>query len=90
MAHKTILWTLVVPILAHAANAAHGRKSPVKVFILAGQSNMVGQGASYQLDVEAKRGNERVLMFEKERWQPKLPPFARRPHPATYRSSVGA
>jgi hypothetical protein len=28
---------------------------------------------SYQLDVEAKRGNERVLMFEKGKWQPLRP-----------------
>jgi len=50
---------------------APGKK--IKVFILSGQSNMVGQGASYQLDDEAKRGNERVLMFEKRRWQPLRP-----------------
>jgi hypothetical protein len=45
----------------------------IKVFILSGQSNMVGQGASYQLDDAAKRGNERVLMFEKGKWQPLRP-----------------
>ena len=45
----------------------------IKVFILSGQSNMVGQGASYQLDDAAKRGNERVLMFESGRWQPLRP-----------------
>ena len=50
---------------------APGKK--IKVFILSGQSNMVGQGASYQLDDEAKRGNERSLIFEKGRWQPLRP-----------------
>ncbi len=45
----------------------------IKVFILSGQSNMVGQGASYQLDDAAKRGNERVLMFENGKWQPLRP-----------------
>ena len=40
----TLLGTLTVLILAHAANAAQVRKGPVKVFILAGQSNMQGHG----------------------------------------------
>ena len=44
MAYRTILGTLAVLTLAHAANAGQGRKSPVKVFILAGQSNMQGHG----------------------------------------------
>ena len=34
---------------------------------------MVGQGASYQLDDAAKRGNECVLMFENGKWQPLRP-----------------
>ena len=50
---------------------ARGMK--IKVFILSGQSNMVGQGASYQFDDAAKRGNERVLMFESGKWQPLRP-----------------
>ena len=50
---------------------ARGKK--IKLFILSGQSNMVGQGASYQLDDAAKRGNERVLMFENGKWQPLRP-----------------
>ena len=50
---------------------AEGKK--IRVFILSGQSNMVGQGASYQLDDVAKRGNERVLMFEQGKWQPLRP-----------------
>lgn len=45
----------------------------IKLFILSGQSNMVGQGASYQLDDAAKRGNGRVLMFEQGKWQPLRP-----------------
>ncbi|MHC4431154.1 MAG: sialate O-acetylesterase [Planctomycetota bacterium] len=44
MAGKTIIGTLALLTLAHAANAAQGRTSPVKVFILAGQSNMQGHG----------------------------------------------
>ncbi|MHC4119379.1 MAG: sialate O-acetylesterase [Planctomycetota bacterium] len=50
---------------------ARGKK--IKLFILSGQSNMVGQGASYQLDDAAKRGSERVLMFEGGKWQPLRP-----------------
>ena len=50
---------------------AEGKR--IKVFILSGQSNMVGQGASYQLDDAAKRGNEKVLMFEQDKWQPLRP-----------------
>ena len=45
----------------------------IKVFILSGQSNMVGQGASYQLDNFFQQGSERVLMFEKGKWQPLRP-----------------
>jgi len=50
---------------------ARGKK--IRLFILSGQSNMVGQGASYQLDDAAKRGNDRVLMFENGKWQPLRP-----------------
>jgi hypothetical protein len=50
---------------------AQGKR--IKLFILSGQSNMVGQGASYQLDDAAKKGNERVLMFEQGKWQPLRP-----------------
>ena len=44
MASKTLLRVLTSLILAHAANAGQAGKSPVKVFILAGQSNMEGHG----------------------------------------------
>ena len=49
------------------------RGKKIKLFILSGQSNMVGQGASYQLDDAAKKGNDRVLMFEQGKWQPLRP-----------------
>ena len=45
----------------------------IKVFILSGQSNMVGQGASRDLPVDLRRGDSRVLMFEEGRWQPLRP-----------------
>lgn len=46
----------------------------MKVFILAGQSNMVGWGDSGKLPGELRNGNQRVLMFENGKWQP-LKPF---------------
>lgn len=46
---------------------------PLKVFILAGQSNMVGWGNSAELPQELQAGNKRVLMFEDGRWQPLKP-----------------
>ncbi|MBP86368.1 MAG: hypothetical protein CMJ64_06595 [Planctomycetaceae bacterium] len=49
---------------------------PLKVFILAGQSNMVGWGDSLKLDTDLRSGKERVLMFENGKWQP-LRPFKR-------------
>ena len=50
---------------------APGKK--IQLFILSGQSNMVGQGLSAELPEEMKRGNGRVLMFEEGRWQPLRP-----------------
>ena len=46
----------------------------MKVFILAGQSNMVGWGDSAKLPDDLRNGNHRVLMFEDGKWQP-LRPF---------------
>lgn len=44
MANKTVLKILILLILADSAGARQAGKSPVKVFILAGQSNMEGHG----------------------------------------------
>ena len=44
MASKKLLGVLTALILVHAASAGQTGKSPVKVFILAGQSNMQGAG----------------------------------------------
>ncbi len=46
----------------------------IKLFILSGQSNMVGYGDSTQLPERLRKGNDRVLMFEDGKWQP-LRPF---------------
>lgn len=42
---------------------------PLKVFILAGQSNMVGWGDSAKLPESLRDGGDRVLMFEDGKWQ---------------------
>ncbi len=46
---------------------------PIRAFIMAGQSNMVGWGDSTKLPDDLRTGNERVLMFEEGRWQPLKP-----------------
>ncbi len=55
------------------AMSAHAGDEPIKTFICAGQSNMVGWGDSTKLPVDLRRGNDRVLMFEDGRWQPLQP-----------------
>lgn len=48
----------------------------IKLFILSGQSNMVGQGLSKELEgvfPDALVPNERILMFENGKWQPLQP-----------------
>jgi len=57
------LMTMLIPIGQCA-------EKPIKAFILAGQSNMVGYGDSKQLPDELRNGNPRALMFENGKWQP--------------------
>ena len=69
------------------ATTAHSADKPVKTFILAGQSNMVGWGDSTKLPNDLRKGNDRVVMFENGEWQP-LRPHApalpiQRPHGLT-------
>lgn len=61
--------TIVVLLLCPASSLVHGADKPLKVFILAGQSNMVGWGDSQKLTAEFRSGNDRVLMFEHGTWQ---------------------
>jgi len=49
--------------------AVHAADKPLKVFILAGQSNMVGWGDSLKLSDDLRNGNDRLLMFEYGKWQ---------------------
>ena len=59
--------TLILTTTVHAAD------KPIKAFVLAGQSNMVGYGDSTKLPDDLRQGNDRVLMFENGRWQPLRP-----------------
>lgn len=45
----------------------------IKLFILSGQSNMVGQGMSAEIPKSFLPLSERILMFEEGRWQPLQP-----------------
>ena len=63
----TILFAVVVTTSAETAD------KPIKAFILAGQSNMVGYGNSTKLPDDLRKGNDRVLRFEGGKWQPLWP-----------------
>ena len=56
-------------VLILLTSLGHAADKPLKVFILAGQSNMVGWGDSQKLSDELRIGNDRVLMFENGKWQ---------------------
>ena len=67
---SVVLTTLLAVTFADSSNAAD---KPIKVFICAGQSNMVGWGDSTKLPDDLRKGNDRVLMFEDGKWQPLRP-----------------
>ena len=71
--HCKLVVVLMVLVQGQLASAESPSKK-LKVFILAGQSNMVGWGDSLKLSDDLKNGNDRVLMFEDGKWQP-LRPF---------------
>ncbi|MEZ6124249.1 MAG: sialate O-acetylesterase [Planctomycetaceae bacterium] len=60
---------ILAAILTVSIHSTLAAEKPLKVFILAGQSNMVGWGDSSKLPDELKSGTDRVLMFENEKWQ---------------------
>lgn len=67
---------LLVLVILTPASFVSGQTPPkkMKVFLLAGQSNMVGWGDSLKLPRDLQTGSDRVLMFEQGKWQP-LKPF---------------
>ena len=65
-----ILYGLVALLATASVGSAHPSDKSIKVFICAGQSNMVGCGDSMKLPDDLRSGNNRVLMFEDGKWQP--------------------
>jgi hypothetical protein len=63
---------LEVMLVAHVTSS-YAADKPIKTFICAGQSNMVGWGDSTKLPDDLRKGNDRVLMFEGGKWQPLRP-----------------
>jgi len=64
---------LLMFLLNFGVRSLEAADKPLKVFILAGQSNMVGWGDSQKLPEDMRTGNDRVLMFENGKWQPLKP-----------------
>jgi hypothetical protein len=65
--------TLTAMLIAHVSLPAQSAGKPIKAFICAGQSNMVGWGDSTKLPDDFRKGNDRVLMCEDGKWQPLRP-----------------
>jgi Ca2+-binding EF-hand superfamily protein len=74
MARHCILMVVLMVLVQGQPASAEAPSKKLKVFILAGQSNMVGWGDSLKLSDDLKNGSDRVLMFEDGKWQP-LRPF---------------
>ncbi len=60
-------------VFAQDEGNLHSEKKKIKVFILSGQSNMVGWGNSLELPDSLRNGADNKLMFEGGKWQ-KLKP----------------
>ena len=65
--------SLTVMFIAHVSVPAQAADNPIKAFICAGQSNMVGWGDSTKLPDDLRKGNDRVRMCEDSKWQPLRP-----------------
>ncbi len=74
MAKKQALFIAIMALVAPALTSAEEPIKKMKVFIFAGQSNMVGWGDSLKLSDDLRTGNDRVLAFENGKWRP-LRPF---------------
>jgi hypothetical protein len=71
--HGAVSRLTICALILLASQALQAADKPLKVFILAGQSNMVGWGDSTKLPADLRNGNDRVLMFENGKWQPLKP-----------------
>ena len=68
--HRILVPVVVILVLLQSGLvSAEAPTKKMKVFILAGQSNMVGWGDSLKVSDDLRSGNDRVLMFENGRWQ---------------------
>jgi hypothetical protein len=71
---KNLLMGLVIAVVALGATAGAGEKTdgglkPTKVFILSGQSNMVGQGSVKDLPKELAAERKNVLVWAGGQWR---------------------
>jgi len=57
---KLLPATITVLFAILLATSAHAADRPIKAFICAGQSNMVGWGDSTKLPDDLRKGNDRV------------------------------
>ena len=73
MNRATKMSVVLTALLAAFVTPASAADKPIKAFILAGQSNMVGYGDSTKLPDDLRKGNDRTLMFEDGKWQPLKP-----------------
>jgi hypothetical protein len=63
----------IAAVAALCAASAHTADKPIKAFILAGQSNMVGYGDSTKVPEDVRKSSDGVLRFEGGKWQPLWP-----------------
>ena len=59
--HQLLLGIFVAAVALLCAAQAQPADKPIKAFILAGQSNMVGWGDSTMLPDELRKGNDRDI-----------------------------
>lgn len=73
--HATAITTLMLAVVVFFGSSVMAQEKPLKVFILAGQSNMVGHGKASELPQELKGKQERVLFtLTGKGWVPLSPP----------------
>ena len=61
---KDLISMAAATLFCVVTSASAQTTKPIKTFICAGQSNMVGWGDSTKLPDDLRKGNDRVLMFE--------------------------
>lgn len=68
---NTVMKSLLAVAVAAFCGSAQAEEKPLKVFVLAGQSNMVGMRALVEeLPEDLKGDNPNVLFFDGEKWIP--------------------